>query len=327
MCIIVTIKDVAERAGVTVTTVSRMLNDRVKVSQKTREKIYAAMEAINYHPNEIARALSKQRNNMIGLIVASATNYFFCKVIHSVEKYASQYGYKLLLCISNHELKKELEYLSMLKANKVAGIIIGSHTQSFGSQLKFDVPIISFDRLLSRGIPSVCSDNYRGGELAALHLLERGCKKPAYFSDFVVPGMYANLRYNGFSDVLRKNGVEAVMYATPEERFMQMEYMDCIEDFFYKYPGIDSVFTSNDVLALQIVRYCVKKKIAVPDKIKIIGYDGIDLTGFCTPSLTTIRQPIDDYCRFAVEYLANFNKKITSSNTVFPVELVQGETT
>jgi LacI family sucrose operon transcriptional repressor len=304
-----------------------MLNDRVRVSQKTREKIYAAMEEINYHPNEIARALSKQRNNMIGLIVPSATNYFFCKVIHSVEKYASQYGYKLLLCISNHEQKKELEYLSMLKANKVEGIILASHTQSLETHLKFDVPIISFERLLPEKIPSVCSDNYHGGELAALHLLEKGCKRPAYFSDFIVQGMSANLRYNGFADTLRKNGIEAVIYATPEERFMQMEYGDCIEDFFRRNPGVDGVFTSNDVLAVQIVRYCGKKNIAVPGRIKIIGYDGIDLAGFCTPALTTIRQPIDDNCRFAVEYLATFPANTVSGNTVFPVELVQGEST
>ena len=101
-----TLKDVAQRAGVTVTTVSRMLNDRARVSEKTRLRIRTAMEELDYHPNELARSLAKKISHFIGLIVPSADNFFFSCVIASVERYASAGGYKLLLCVSNHEIQK-----------------------------------------------------------------------------------------------------------------------------------------------------------------------------------------------------------------------------
>ena len=121
-----TLLNVAERAGVSVTTISRMLNNRVNVSEKTRKKIYAAMKELNYYPNEIARSLTKKKSNIIGLIVPSAKNFFYSQIIEYTEYYAEKKGYKLLLCISNHDSEKESRYFGMLKANKVTGIIIAS---------------------------------------------------------------------------------------------------------------------------------------------------------------------------------------------------------
>ena len=105
-----TIKDVAERAGVTVTTVSRMLNGRVPVSEKTTKRIHQAMDELGYHPNEAARALAKKSSNVIGLIVPSAENFFFSSVIHSVERHACRHDCKVLLCVSNLDTEKEIDY-------------------------------------------------------------------------------------------------------------------------------------------------------------------------------------------------------------------------
>ena len=158
-----TLKDVAQRAGVTVTTVSRMLNDRPRVSEKTRLRIQNAMEELDYHPNELARSLAKKNSHFIGLIVPSADNFFFSCVIASVERYASASGYKLLLCVSNHEIQKEKEFFSMLLGNKVAGIILASHTQNLEEFADVDAPVITIDRTVSPRIPSACADNYYGG--------------------------------------------------------------------------------------------------------------------------------------------------------------------
>ncbi|MDR1705745.1 MAG: LacI family DNA-binding transcriptional regulator [Clostridiales bacterium] len=322
-----TIQDVAERAGVTVTTVSRLLNGRVRVSPKTREKIEAVMEELDYRPNEIARSLSKKNSNMIGLIVPSASNYFFCKVINSVERNAALHGYKLMLCVSNHELKKELEYFSILRANKVAGVILTSHTQSLEEHLNFDAPLISFDRMLSNSISSVSSDNYMGGKTAANHLLERGCESPVFFSDSMQVNMYAKFRFDGFDETFRERGIQAIMYSAPTERFISARYEDCIKDFFKSHPKTDGIFTSNDIIAAQILRYCVKNNIKVPENLKVVGFDGIDMSEFVTPSITTICQPIEDICRYAVEYIKGFSPDSTAVNKVFPVELRQGEST
>ncbi len=322
-----TIKDVAERAGVTVTTVSRMLNNRVQISPKTREKINQAMKELDYQPNELARSLSKQNSNMIGLIVATANNYFFSKVINSIEHYSAAYGYKLLLCISNHEPEKEIEYFNMLKAHKVAGVILASHTQNLEKYLTFNAPIITFDRTLSPQIPSVCSDNYNGGVLAAKHFIQKGCKTPAYVMDARKAGMHANFRYDGFTDTFEKHGIKPIVYVAPPECLISMQYEHYIDDFFKQYPAVDSVFTSNDIIAAHILRHCNKHAIAVPGRLKVIGYDDIDLARFCSPSLTTIRQPVDDNCRFAVESIVHYKERNIPVNTIFPVQLIQREST
>ncbi|MEN6595309.1 MAG: LacI family DNA-binding transcriptional regulator [Clostridiaceae bacterium] len=322
-----TLKDVAERAGVTVTTVSRMLNNRVQISPKTRDKINRAIKELDYQPNELARSLSKKSSQMIGLIIATANNYFFCKVINSIERYTAMYGYKLLLCISNHETEKEVEYFSMLKAHKVAGVILASHTQNLEKYLNFTAPIIAFDRTLSPHIPSVCSDNFNGGVLAANHLLEKHCKRPAYFRDTQKTGMHASFRYDGFAETFRGHGIEPIIYSAPPECFISMRYEDSIRAFFRDHPEIDSVFTSNDIIAMQILRYCAQNGISVPGQLKVIGYDDTDLSSFCYPALTTISQPVDDNCRFAVESIVNFKEKSIPISTVFPVRLIQREST
>ena len=322
-----TIKDVAKKAGVTVTTVSRMLNDRVKVSDKTKNKILQAMEELNYEPNEVARSLIKKNNKIIGIIVASASNYFLCKVIEEVEKWATFYGYKLLVCVSNHETQKEIEYFKMLKANKVAGVVLASHTQELENYINFDAPIISFDRSINEYTPSVSSDNYQGGVLAAKHLVEKGCKNLYFFSDINLSGMYANLRYDGFKDILKENNIEAKIYLANPECFISMDYEKEIEQFFYENKEVDGIFASNDIIATQIIAYCKKNNINVPKELKVVGFDGIDLVRLVYPKITTIRQPVEENCRFAVEAILGIKDEEVPKRTLFPVELILGEST
>lgn len=322
-----TLKDVAARAGVTVTTVSRMLNKRNKVSEATCLKIENAMKELGYQPNELAQSLAKKTSNFIGLIVPSANNYFFCEVVERVEHYITKYGYRLLLCTSNHEREKELEYFQMLKANKVAGVILASRTQNLRKHLNFDSPIISIDRKIASGLPSVSSDNYEGGVLAANLFIRKGCKCPAYFSGSPWLDMEANKRYSGFEATLKEEGIVPLTLEISEERFMSMKYGDIISSFLQKHPEVDSAFTSNDVIAAQIISYCAHNGIKVPEQLKVIGYDDIDLAGLYCPSITTIRQPIDAMCRFAVESVISYYEKTIPVNTVFPVQLIEREST
>lgn len=322
-----TIKDVAEKAGVTVTTVSRMLNNRVKVSDKTKNKILKAIEELDYEPNEVARSLINKNNKIIGIIVASASNYFLCKVIEEVEKWATFYGYKLLVCVSNHETQKEIEYFKMLKANKVAGVVLASHTQELEKHINFDAPIICFDRSINEHTPSVSSDNYQGGILAAKHLIEKGCKNIYYFSDINLSGMYAKLRYEGFKSILEKNNINSNIYFAKSECFIAMDYQKEVEKFFKENKEVDGIFASNDIIAAQIISYCNKNNINVPNQLKVVGFDGIDLVRFFYPKITTIKQPIEENCRFAVESILRMKDGIVAQKTVFPVELLLGEST
>ncbi len=323
-----TIKDVAALSGVTVTTVSRMLNERGYVSEKTKNKIKKAMKELNYQPNEIARSLSTKKSKIIGLIVPSASNHFFCKVIDAVEHHASQHGYKLLLCNSNHDNTKELEYFNMLNANKVAGVIVASHTQDLGNSIKTDALVISIDRVISSQIPSVCSDNYQGGVLAAEHLIERGCKKLAHVSGSLYLNMDANKRYYGFREVCEKRGVPYILLDASEEQFLSMAYEDIVAGLLDQNPDVDGIFTSNDILAAQVIQACYARGICIPEQMKIVGYDDIDVCKLCTPQITTIHQAIRDICQYAVESIVFKSEKRAIPNSVtFPVSLIKRGTT
>lgn len=324
-----TIKDIAALAGVTVTTVSRMLNNRYNVSEQTKKKIYAAMKELNYQPNELAQSLTKKKSKFIGLIVPSANNFFFSEIIQSVEHYVTEHGYKMLLCVSDLRIEKEVEYLNMLKANKVTGIILASHTQNLMDYITLDSSLITIERTLSSQIPSACSDNYAGGRIAAEHLISKGCRNLVYFSGSKQLDMDANKRFLGFRDTCLLAGVKApVIIDANEKRFISMEYSDIIQELLRNYPETDGIMASNDVIAVQIIQYCGEHQIAVPERLKIIGYDDTRLATLCVPRLTTIHQPIDDICRYSVEILINAsNGLLVPSSMVFPVRLIQRETT
>ncbi len=252
-----TLLNVAERAGVSVTTISRMLNNRVNVSEKTRKKIYTAMKELNYYPNEIARSLTKKKSNIIGLIVPSAKNFFYSQIIEYTEHYAEKRGYKLLLCISNHDTSKEAQYFGMLEANKVAGIIIASRTQNLSDYLNIDSPLVSIDRILSPNIPSISSDNYNGGVLAATQLIGKGCKNLAYISGSADLNFEANKRFLGFRDACLSHTVTYPIFLdATEERFFSMDYREIVAGLFERHPYVDGIFTSNDIIAAQTFQYC-----------------------------------------------------------------------
>lgn len=323
-----TLKDVAEKSGVTVTTVSRMLNDRGYVSDKTKKKIKQAMKELNYQPNALARALSLKKSDFIGLIVPSASHMFFCKVIDYVEHYVSKNGYKLLLCNSNLEPKKEIEYFNMLNANKVAGVIIASRTQNIDKNIAIDAPVISIDRIISPTIPSICSDNYQGGVLAAEHLIAKGCKKLVHISGSTNLNMDGNKRYYGFKEVCEKKGIPYVAIDATEEQFLAMHYETIINMIFDNHPDVDGIFTSNDIIAAQVIGICNKRGIKIPNQIKVVGYDNIDLCTLCSPTITTIHQSVKEICQYAVESIIfKTDNKTIPSSVAFPVTLIERETT
>lgn len=323
-----TLKEVAQRSGVTVTTVSRMLNKPDMVSPATIKRIRQAMRDLDYHPNELARSLSKKTSNFIGLIVPSARNAFFAKVIERMERHISANGYKLLLCVSNHEREKEIEYFAMLRANKVAGVIIASHTQDIAERVNFDAPIFSIDRVISPRISAICSDNLSGGRMAAELLIAKGCKRIAYFRGGVMlHGMSASLRQQGFEQAIYNHGMQPIIQVHQEDRFISMKYQDLIAAFFETHGDIDGAVCSNDILAAEIIRFAIKRGMSVPRDLKVIGYDDIDLAELYTPSITTIHQPINDISRFAVESIVHFGKRPMPLTTIFPVRLIEREST
>ena len=139
-----TIKDVAAEAGVTSTTVSRVLNNRGYISEETREKVYSAMEKLNYMPNEMARNLSRQKSDYIGVILPSVEHPYFSKVLHWLEHYVTKHNYKIMVCISENSREKELQYIDLLYSHRVLGIVVCSHIGETMEHLDSNCPLISF---------------------------------------------------------------------------------------------------------------------------------------------------------------------------------------
>lgn len=323
-----TIKDVAKQAGVSVTTVSRVLNNRGYLSDDVKAKVHKAMEDINYQPNEIARSLYRKKSNIIGIIVPSLSHPFFAALTNLTEAYAFEKGYKVLLCNSNLDLKKEKEYIEMLKRSQVDGIIMGSHTLDVEDYKELKLPIVTLDRRIDERIPYVSCDNYQGGRLATELLKEKGCKKIAYFGGNLTLDLLSNKRYDAFLETAKHNDMETVFLETDIKGFNFVEYDELACKLFEEHPDIDGVFASSDIIASYVIKAAVKNQKRIPDDIKVIGYDNINVTEFMTPEITTIAQPIEAMSKKLVDLLImQMNSENIKVENVFPVELIQRQTT
>jgi LacI family sucrose operon transcriptional repressor len=327
------IEDVAEKAGVSVTTVSRVLNNRGYISQKTRDKVYQVMQELNYQPNEMARALFRKKSNMIGLIIPAVSHPFFGELAYHLEHYADRKGYKLLLCNSNREIAKERQYIEMLKKNQVDAIIMGSTVLDVDHYLNLNLPIVSFDRKVADNIPIVTSDNVMGGKLAARLLIGKGCRKLAYIYRGVGgphhQALLASGRAQGFEAEVRAAGIESVRLQLMaadggEENRNEQE----IARFMQQHPGLDGIFASSDMIAAETIQACRLLRKSIPEEIKIVGYDDVRMASLMSPRLTTVRQPIREMCERTIEMVV---KRLEGAEvpmvTTFPVALIERETT
>ena len=163
-----TIKEVAQRAGVSVTTVSRVLNKRGYISQEMHDKIYATMEELNYRPNEVARSLTRRRTKIIGLLVPSVDDPYFGEVVNQLILAAMRHGYKVMIYASDGQNDRALEYVGMLKANQVDGIIISLRSRELDALLDDNLPVVSFERIKVGRLPTVLCDNHMGGRIGVM---------------------------------------------------------------------------------------------------------------------------------------------------------------
>ncbi|SEU11481.1 LacI family DNA-binding transcriptional regulator [Paenibacillus sp. NFR01] len=323
-----TIKDVAMKAGVSVTTVSRVLNNRGYLSEALKLKVHRAMEELNYRPNELARSLSRSKSNIIGLIIPHVSLPFFAELTSHIEEHAYRCGYKLLLCNSQQDKGKELEYIDMLRASRVDGIIMGSHTLEVEDYLQMNLPLVTFDRRLSPDIPYVCSDNYHGGELAATLLIEKGCRRLAHIGGHPALNLLSSLRGDGFAAAAARHGLSCTLLHTDYNSFDFAAYEALLSRLFQECPDIDGIFAGSDIIAAYTLKACRERGRTVPGDVKIVGYDGINLSGLLTPPLSTIRQPIEAMGQLAVELIVRqVRGETVAAEHKLPVEQVEGETT
>jgi LacI family transcriptional regulator, sucrose operon repressor len=321
------IKDVAKKAGVSPTTVSRYLNNRGYISEKTRNAISQAMKEINYYPNEVARSLYTNKTNLVGLIFPTTNNPFFGELIYYIEEALYQRNMKALVCNSINNVEVEKDYINMLHANRVDGIIIGSHNMLLEDYKTPNLPIVAVDKPVDYDIPNVSCDNYGGTVMAVNELLKKGCKKIVFISGKRLESSYEDDREKAYIDVMEKlqrkpKILEVPFSDSPAEKERK------VRKLLITNRDIDGICTSDDMLAATVIRISMELGIRIPEDLKVIGFDGTETVLSFMPFLTTIKQPIKEIAYKAVDILIHEieHKERKAMEINFPVTLIKGKT-
>ncbi|MBH5320482.1 LacI family DNA-binding transcriptional regulator [Paenibacillus sp. GSMTC-2017] len=321
------IKDVAGLAGVSVATVSRVLNDKGYVGQSTRENVEQAIKQLNYKPNEVARSLFKKKSNTIGLIVPDIMNPFFTELARSVEDTATNLGYNVILCNSDGDSEKEQSYLEVLRQNYVNGIIVSSNTLTANQVEELNIPVVSIDREISKGLPTIVVENHKGAVLATQFLQSKGCTKIAHIrgTDGVVN---AEERCSGYLEVV-SNEPWFSDSCIVNGNFDMQSSIEATKELFMNHPDVDGIFAANDIMAIGAIKVAHQLGKKVPEQIKIVGFDGITLSTVMTPELTTIVQPIYELGEKATIVLVNQMEQQPLEKTYYrlDVELIERNST
>ncbi|WP_103661267.1 LacI family DNA-binding transcriptional regulator [Lactobacillus sp. HT06-2] len=320
-----TMKDVAKRAGVSLGTVSRVINHAPGIKENTLQKVEKAIKELNYIPDEYARGLKTKSSRTIALILPTVWYPFFSEFAYYVEKNLDKKDYKLLLCNSNGDPDEEAEYIKMVKQNKIDGIIAITYSD-IEQYIYSNIPFVSLDRYFGKKVSYVTSDNYQGGCLAAEELLKHGAKKLAYIGSY---NKYTNgtmLRRNGFRDYLYERDMEY------QEIFLMepvADFTPYIIEMMKKAPDIDGIFCHNDSLLLIFRPIIEKLGYKVPKDIQLIGFDGMNLAADLPLGVSTIVQPVADLAKGAVELVLRkiTDPTIKNETKIYPVKFFEGNST
>lgn len=318
-------KDVAQRAGVGVGTVSRVINRVPGVKESTLIKVNQAIKELNYIPDEYARGLKTKSSRTIALILPSVWYPFFSEFAYYVEKRLNKEDYKLLLCNSNDNPTEEAKYIKMLKQNKIDAIIAITYSD-IEQYIYSNIPFVSLDRYFDKKVSYVTSDNYEGGKLAARKLLEHGARSLAYVGSHSKYPNGTMLRRAGFRDYLKNIGIDY------KEIFLQEpvnDFTPYILEMLKVHPKIDGIFCHTDSLLLKLRKILNQYGYRVPEDIQLIGFDGMNLSSDLPLGISTIAQPVEQLANGAVDLVLRkiADPSLKNEAKMYPVRYVDGNTT
>ena len=317
-------KDVAQECGLSLATVSKVING-LPVGKKSRERVEAAIDKLGYQVNAYARALKSSKTYTVALVMPSLKHPFFANLTDELTKSLMNRGYRSILMITNYDHEAEQKSFALVRSNKMDGVI--ALTYSPNLEVGESIPIVTIDRHLDAGIPCVSSDNFRGGELAAGKLIELGCKKLLFMRITSRIQGEPNKRCAGFESVCQMKNVD---YDTllfnddePEEPIYNLleEY---ISDGMFRYDGI---FCNSDIMASKVIGFLRERGIDIPGQVQIIGYDGIIDSYTDRYVCSTIEQPIAMMAETAVNILLNPADTPSGANICLPVRYIPAGTT
>ena len=296
------IKDVAQAAGVSTATVSRVLANKSRVHAETRKRVSEAIERLNYRPNLVARSLRAQKTARIGLVVSDIRNPFFTAISRAVEDAAYEQGYSVLMCNTDENPEKEELYLNLLHDENVAGIIF-SPTQQFSTSLKSyksAIPFVIIDRSVeSKDVDMVLLDNLAAGYELTLHLIENGYRNFAgLFGNSSTTGQE---RSRGFRMALKDHQLDPISVHFVEPRIRQG--YETTLSLLAENRKPDAIFTSNSLLTAGVFQALRDSQLSVPGDVGLVGFDETTWGTLVEPPITIIAQPTEEIGRTATELL------------------------
>jgi LacI family transcriptional regulator len=321
----INLKELARIAGVSPSTVSRLLNDEYGVGSEKSERVKKLAKEYGYRPNPIALGLKTRKSFLVGLIVPSIDDEFFSRIFSGMEEVANDTPYNILVTHANDSVDKEERLIRTLLDINVDGFLVSS-AQLVLTNNHFELikeagkPLVLFDRV-NQDYPysAVSIDNEKGGQLAAEHLLSRGCEDFLYVS-FDKSYQNDQQRYDGFASVLGDAGKKPDRIIFKDPSYFEQEFMK-----LKRVP--DGIFCFNDRIAANIMPVVKRKGYGIPDDIKVVGFDNRSLGELTDPSLTTISQHPYDMGRKAFELLYGRLNGENTQKITLPPEVIIREST
>jgi LacI family transcriptional regulator len=330
----VNIKQLAKQLNLSISTVSRALNDSYDISPQTRKKVLELAKKLNYQPNPHASSLRRNNSKTIAVVVPEIANNFFALAINGIQSAAREKGYHVLIYVTNESDKIESESLKHLQNGRVDGLLISVSNKTVNEESLIriqeqGIPLVFFDRVRDEfDTAKVTTDDFESGFKAAEHLIQQGCKKIAYLQISKSLSIGMN-RMNGYLEALKK-------FNLPQDKKL---IIDCIDDKEKNYASIetllkskdrpDGIFASVEHLAITSYQVCRNLKLNIPRDVKIISFSNLEAASLLNPSLTTITQPAFDIGKEAAAILLKAltkkgfkltNTKLVLSSTLIPRE-------
>lgn len=324
-----TIREVAQRAGVSVATVSRVVNLSGPVSDKTRHSVNQAIRESGFRPNSIGRQLKTARTHTIGVLVPSLRNPIFADAVAGIELDAKQRGFSVLLASSGYDSEKEVSAIETFLRNRVEGLVLTVADEESSEALNIlsatQVPfVLMFNPVKQTRFSTVSIDNRQAATELVQTLLDLGHQRIAMISGKGTESDRSKERQAGYMDALRGGGI--VWSRITEVGFENSDPESLIKASYDDHDTPTAYFCSTDVLALSMIRALASIKKSVPEDVSVVGFDGISIGQWAIPSLATAVQPAEQMGEWAARHLAGrINNDEPATNLVLPYTIRHGE--
>lgn len=290
-----TIQDVAKHAGVSISTVSRVLNGTARVNPEVVIRVRTAIEALNYQPSRAARALRSNQSSIIGLLITDIQNPFFTALVRGVEDIAQRNGYSLILCNSDENPIKEQQYIEVLCSQRVAGaIVVPTREQAHSLQpfRELNIPVVAVDRRVrDPEIDTVLVDNPRGAFQAVKHLVENGYRRIGLITG---PQMTTTgrERLQGYRQALVEANIPLDANLERQGPFNVASGLQHAGELLDLEEPIDALFVANNLLTIGALEAINMRNLRIPEDIAIVAFDDIPWASLGSVSLSTVTQPV-----------------------------------